>query len=105
MADEAWRSASRTKLAANYAKIPKEWRLGARFLQDVAPNSHLNVLDVPRECGILTKGELEITGQYDATALVGHIASKRLGSHEVVLAFCKRAAIAHQLVRHPLLRS
>lgn len=56
------------------------------------------MLDVPRTCGILTEKELDITENYDATALVEKMAKGDLKSVEVVTAFCKRAAVAQQCV-------
>jgi hypothetical protein len=100
MATKDYRAVSHEKLAARAAKIPKEWLLPFKFLDDVNINSDLNALDVPRTCGILSEKELEITENYDATALLEMMATKQLSSYEVVLAFCKRAAIAQQLVRH-----
>lgn len=58
--------------------------------------STLNVLDVPRTCGILTEKELDITENYDATDLVALMSAGKLKSVDVVTAFCKRAAIAQQ---------
>lgn len=98
MTSKDYKLASREKLAANAAKIPESWRLAPSYLIDVNANSQLNVLHVPRECGILTDKDIDITENYDATDLIKLIASKHLGSFEVVLAIYKRAAIAHQLV-------
>jgi len=55
-------------------------------------------MDVPRTCGILSEKELDITENYDATALVEKMAKGEFKSVEVVTAFCKRAAIAQQCV-------
>lgn len=93
-----YKTVSQGKRAANSAKIPKEWQLPARCLENVNETSHLNVLDVPRTCGILTENEIDITEKHDATALIEKMAKGELKSYDVVLAFCKRAAIAHQLV-------
>ena|ERR1700712_1790788 len=97
-----YRIISQEKLSENAAKISKEWQLGSQYLENVNANSNLNVLDIPRTCGILNEKEIDITENYDATALVEKMASKQFSSYEVVLAFCKRAAIAQQLVRHGL---
>lgn len=56
-----------------------------------------NVMDVPHQSGIMTTKELEIT-EMDATSLLELMASGQLKSYDVTLAFCKRAAIAQQLV-------
>ena len=97
-----YRIISQEKLSENAAKISKEWQLASQYLENVNANSNLNVLDIPRTCGILNEKEIDITENYDATALVEKMASKQFSSYEVVLAFCKRAAIAQQLVRHGL---
>ncbi|KAL7940887.1 putative Acetamidase [Trichoderma barbatum] len=87
-----WENIARTKRANRDNAIPLEWRLSC----DV-PDSRLNVLGVPAECGILTARELTIT-ETDAAALVNKLISREYSSREVTLAFCKRAAIAQQLV-------
>lgn len=76
-----------------YDKIPAEYILP----QDVFENPPLNVSSIPRTCGILTANELAITEHYDAVSLAGAIANKQLTAVEVIIAFCKRAIIAHQL--------
>lgn len=100
MAIKGYEIVSREKLSANAAKIPKEWQLSSKYLENVNADSDLNMLDVPRTCGILNEKEIDITENYDAMALLEKIASKEFSSYDVVLAFCKRAAIAQQLVRH-----
>jgi len=56
------------------------------------------VLDVPRSCGILSEREIKITEDYDAVAIIAGIKAGELSAEEVTVAFCKRAAIAQQLV-------
>jgi amidase len=58
----------------------------------------MNVMDLPYTCGIMSKEELELTDK-DATELLELLASGKVKSYDVTLAFCKRAAIAQQLVR------
>jgi len=55
-------------------------------------------MQVPVESGILSPRELEITNS-SAVDLASELACGRLKSVDVTLAFCKRAALAHQLVR------
>lgn len=74
-------------------KIPKAWLISA----DTHRNSG-NVLGVPVTCGILDKVECEITSEYDATALLEKLKSGIWSAEQVTIAFCKRAAIAQQLV-------
>lgn len=74
-------------------KIPKECYLP----KDIIEKPPLNVTDIPRTCGILSKEEISITEDYDAIALAEAIAERKLTAVQVAKAFCKRAAIAHQL--------
>jgi amidase len=89
-----WQDIATRKQAERAAKIPKEYLL----TKDYAAG-RTNVLDVPRKCGLLSSRELHITESFDATALAVEVAAGRLSSVEVAKAFCKRAAIAQQLVR------
>ncbi|KAF2264251.1 amidase [Lojkania enalia] len=93
-----WKSLSESKRAANNKKIPSAWRLPSSITDQISETSTLNVLDIPRTCGILTLEEVELTEKYDATALVEKMSSGEIKSYDVTLAFCKRAAIAQQLV-------
>ncbi|KAL7953730.1 amidase signature domain-containing protein [Trichoderma compactum] len=87
---EAGRAAVLEEFAA---KVPDNLRLPI----DLINNPPKNVTGVPKECGLLTPEELAITEKYDATALAGLIASKKLTAVAVAAAFSKRAIIAHQL--------
>lgn len=88
-----WEQKAASKQTSAYAKIPPEWRLPADILQQ-APD---NVLDIPRQCGLLTSQELGITEDHDATALRDELSAGKLSAVDVTVAFCKRAAIAQQL--------
>ncbi|KAI2909198.1 hypothetical protein CBS11852_322 [Aspergillus niger] len=90
--------------------IPPEWRLNASQIPagmlsvaDSVTNpsysESINVVDIPRTCGLLTPHELHITEDYDIRSLLKELHSKRLSAEEVTRAFCKRAAIAQQLSR------
>lgn len=98
MGVKEWQEIVAEKRAEVASKLPQEWKLPPNILEDVTPNANTNVLDIPGKCGLLTNKELEITEKYDAVALLEKMASRELSSSEVTLAFCKRAAIAHQLV-------
>lgn len=76
-----------------HASIPAEYHLP----ESLADNIPADVTDIPRTCGILTKDELTITEDYDATSLAQAIAQKKHTAVAVATAFAKRAAIAHQL--------
>ncbi|SMR47324.1 unnamed protein product [Zymoseptoria tritici ST99CH_3D1] len=90
---ETWRSIAARKQEERSGKIPSAWRLKA---SDVDPNASA-VLDTVRRSGILSERELELTEIYDARTLRDQLARGSIKSEEVVLAFCKRAAIAQQV--------
>lgn len=88
-----WEEIAQGKRASRDGAIPPEWQLQSCQLQD----AQVDVRAVPSQCGILTARELEITAT-DAVELVKKLVRREYTSHEVTLAFCKRAAIAQQLV-------
>ncbi len=92
----SWQVKTADKRAAEYVKIPKEWRLEPKYLGD--ETSDRNVLNVPAECGILSQAELDITEKYNAVSLAKAVQSGSIKAADVATAFCKRAAIAQQLV-------
>lgn len=89
-----WRAIAAAKVAAREALIPPAWRLGA-----LAPGPKvLDVTHVPETCGILSPLEIEIT-HAPAVTILARVAKGDWKARAVTEAFCKRAAIAHQLVR------
>ncbi|KAF9879666.1 hypothetical protein CkaCkLH20_02477 [Colletotrichum karsti] len=56
----------------------------------------LNVISIPRACGLLSKLELDLTESYDATALLQKLALGEVSSVTLLTAFRKRATIAQQ---------
>ncbi|KAH8587749.1 putative fatty-acid amide hydrolase [Bisporella sp. PMI_857] len=56
-----------------------------------------NSIDVPTTGGILNDVECKVTSEYDATALLEKLKTGDLSAEQATIAFCKRAAIAHQL--------
>lgn len=79
-------------------KIPVEWRLREKQLAHASQNVRLLETDVPRHSGILSEAELDITEAYSASDLLRKLSTGQVGSVEVTTAFCKRGAIAQQLV-------
>jgi amidase len=97
-----WTTISQRKRNEAYDRIPSEWRLPTSYTDRVGEHAVWNVLSVPRECGILSHMDIEITEKFDAVALVQAIATAKFTAEQVAIAFCKRAAIAQQLVGcHP----
>jgi amidase len=80
------------KKAQQCAKIPDGWRFHTERFGDAA-----NTMDVPLTCGLLDETESRITSDYDATALLEKLKAGVWSAEQVTVAFCKRAAVAHQL--------
>ncbi|KAH7166470.1 amidase signature domain-containing protein [Dactylonectria macrodidyma] len=72
------------------AAITSEWRIKTLPADD-------SVISYAKESGILSAEELAIT-ESSAVEIVKRIASGEFTSVDVTTAFCKRAALAHQLV-------
>ncbi|KAL4860847.1 hypothetical protein BDV12DRAFT_208754 [Aspergillus spectabilis] len=84
-------------------KIPLEWRvpdnLLSSFQKPLSENKHDFIrANLIRKSGILTTRELGITEKFTVRELIAELASGTLTSTEVTLAYCKRAAVAQQLV-------
>ncbi|UPL02751.1 hypothetical protein LCI18_013685 [Fusarium solani-melongenae] len=75
------------------ARVPKAFRLPRSIIDDPPKN----ISSIPRDCGILSPEEIDITENYDVVALAEAIASKTFSAVAVATAFAKRAIIAHQL--------
>ncbi|KAF2744544.1 amidase [Sporormia fimetaria CBS 119925] len=91
-----WQTLASQKRAALTALIPPSWTLSPTLLDSLNPKG--SALSIPASSGIFTARELLITTSYDATALLTGLQSRYLSAEEVVTAFCKRAAVAHQCV-------
>ena len=98
MSKPDWQALIREKRSFRESRIPLEWRLDEKITSQAHRGNPISAFDVLDQTNILTKREREITENYDATALLGQLASGAISSLEVTTAFCKRAAIAHQLV-------
>ncbi|KAF9880838.1 hypothetical protein CkaCkLH20_01880 [Colletotrichum karsti] len=89
----AFEAARKTILEEFAAKVPLELHI-SRAIIDNPPK---NVTALPRDSGLLSPEELEITETYDVVALAEAIAARKYTAVAVVTAFSKRAIIAHQL--------
>lgn len=87
-----WRSIAERHRANINGKIPPEWRLPGALL-----NGGIKPIDLPRQCGVMSDWELHIT-EWKATDILAVLRDRRAKAVDVVRAFCKRAAIAHQAV-------
>lgn len=98
----AWQMIANRKRDQRDSKMPQAWMLPADVLdrhsrRPIGVFAHSAGNDIcPR---IMTRRELDITDptSSDATDLVKHLANGSISCLELTTAFCKRAAIAHQL--------
>lgn len=98
-----WKAKVELKYKQCQSLIPEEWRLLAEATQHLVQpleTSKNNLIDlgIARNSGILTAKEIQITEEYDVQQLLKKLAAGELTALEVTVAFCKRAAIAQQLV-------
>jgi amidase len=93
----AWEKTAADKKARIAASIPEEWRIKTLPTED-------SVMNFPKISGIMSLEEIAIT-ESSASDLVAQMAAGKLTSVAVTTAFCKRAALAHQLVCFTTLRS
>lgn len=101
---QGWQVRAASKRSHCEKLIPPAWKLPPSLVQSLAhpleaSKNNLVELDIPRRSGILTEKDIRITEAYDVRLLLKTLASGELSSLEVTVAFCKRAAIAQQLVR------
>lgn len=101
--ESSWQQRVERKRQACANKIPAEWCIPDAVMAslDAPLADHKNNLiqkNIIRESGIMTAHELHITEEYTVPELLAALASGSLSSVEVTTAYCKRAAIAQQLV-------
>lgn len=90
----SWQEIGLQKRAVRDSLIPDAWKIEKKYYP-----SGSSVLDLPETFGILSAEEVKITSKYDAVDIVGLIKDGKHSAEAVTTAFCKRAAIAQQLVR------
>lgn len=89
-----WQAQAQAKAAATLSKIPDEWRLEHDVIEDaknhrqLAGNFIFQLLDIETVRYI----------SHDSQELVDLIGKKVYTSVQVARAFCKTAAVAHQIV-------
>ncbi|KAF7298916.1 General amidase [Mycena indigotica] len=86
-----WQEKCDHRKQAQLDSIPSEWILKP------LPKEQLNVMAIPRQCGLLSQLELEITETVDIATLLENLRLGLWSSVQVTTAFYKRAVIAQQL--------
>lgn len=92
----SWQSIVQEKLERDRAKIPQEWLLSPEVVK-MGKNRDKIVGEFIES--LLDEASVQITG-IDAPNLVEYMGNGSLTALQVVSAFCKRAAYAHQLVSY-----
>jgi amidase len=98
MAPPDYRIIAAEKKLQQSNKIPQDWLVPSHTIEPMT-----NLLEVPVTCGVLSEVECEITSDYDATTTLEKLKSGTWSAEQVTVAFCKRAAIAQQLVSYPMI--
>lgn len=88
-----WKELVADKRRRQLESIPSGW------LIPIPSNSVLDVTAIPKDCGLLSDKESQITNTVDVELLLKKLATAEWSAIEVTTAFYKRAIIAHQLVR------
>lgn len=100
-----WRELVANHQRLQKSRIPHEWLLSESQIAQLtqvsgAKSSGVNLITTKaaQRANLLSAKEIEITESFTATELLSRLADGRLSSVDVTTAFCKRAAIAQQLV-------
>jgi amidase len=97
MSQISWEDRAAAKVAEVASMIPRHWRISE---EDRDRAKKLRNLTGPFIESFLSESEASII-RLDSLALVEQIADRSLTSLEVTKAYCKTAAIAHQIVTSP----
>lgn len=87
-----WEERCAARKRVQMESIPREWII------EPPPKDQLNVMDVPRQCGLLDSLEMKITETVDVEIILEKLRRAEWSSVQVTTAFYKRAIIAQQLV-------
>ncbi|KAF2144892.1 uncharacterized protein K452DRAFT_244341 [Aplosporella prunicola CBS 121167] len=98
---QTWQARVAAKRAKSVAGIPAAWKLAPAFQRSLNANAtsgtNLIELGAVRQSGVLSEKEIGITETPTAGALLQQLRRGELAAEDVVVAFCKRAAVAQQL--------
>lgn len=89
-----WQERAAAKRESIAASIPQEWRLDATVIQTSSQQRDISGVYIE---GLLDEETVAIT-QLDSLDIVAAIQSRRYSALQVTTAFCRRAAVAQQIV-------
>lgn len=90
----SWRDRAQNRRQLLAAQIPDKWRVSPACNPESLSR---DVKDFPETCGILDSLDIQIT-RASTTKILSNIKERTWTSQRVMIAFCKRAVVAHQLV-------
>jgi amidase len=93
--EEAWKKTRNQKLADDRRKIRAEWILESTTIEDARGRVSI----AGKYIETLLDAETARLTSLDVPSMMNLTMSGRLSAEDLVTAFCKRAAFAHQLVR------
>ncbi len=96
---EDWRTTASRAMHLRASRLPASTRLPASspYAKPLEEGGPKDVLDAPRQSGLLSEDELRVT-EMEVEELLAALSAGKVKSVDVVEAFCKRAAIAQQVV-------
>lgn len=92
----SWQAKAAAKRAETLAKIPSQWRLSPADLEKAAAHRDLTGAFIRQ---FLDKDDVSVVSM-DSVPLVNAISAGKLSALSVTTAFCKTAAVAHQIVSY-----
>lgn len=90
----SWQEIAAAKKESLQASIPPEWLIPPQL---IPAESVLDVTTFPKTSGLFTTEELQILDS-GAADIYENISKRAWSAEKVTMAFCKAAAVAHQLV-------
>lgn len=97
--EESWEAKAKAKVAETESKIPNKWRLNQSSLDKAKQMKKLSGAFIE---SLLSDEELSII-RNDSTLLVEKVKIGEYTALQVAQAFCKTAAVAHQIVSNKIL--
>lgn len=89
-----WQERAAAKRESIATSIPQEWRLDATVIQKSSQQRDISGAYIE---GLIDQETVAIT-QLDSLEIVAAIQSRRYSAVQVTTAFCRRAAVAQQIV-------
>ena len=94
MSQDSWKDRAAAKRAETLNKILPEWRLSADDLERASQQREITGPFIEQ---FLDKDEISVTSM-TSVPLLKALAEQKWSAVQVATAFCRRAAVAHQIV-------